>query len=130
MWKRFDQFEPGTNFVAWSRRIALNQVLNHRRSAKRKPLYSTDPALIESVAAEIDRQSDALADRADALRLCLGRLPLAHRRTILLRYYEGRDIAEIAAETERTEGAVYRLLSRIRATLEECVTRTLESPTS
>lgn len=125
LWKNFDRFEPGTNFLAWSRKIALGQVLNYRRSAKRKPLHAIDPALIESVAAEIDRQSDALSDRSAALRECLHLLPANQRDTVLLRYYEGLDIGEIAERTDRTDGAVYRLLSRIRAALNDCITERL-----
>lgn len=131
LWKKFDQFETGTNFLAWARKVALHQVLNHRRSEKRRPLYSTDPAFLESIAAEIDRQDDSLAvDRAEALEQCLKRLPETQRRTILLRYYEGCGIAEIAQQTDRTEAAVYRLLSRIREALNGCIRQKLEVATA
>ena len=127
MWKQFDQFEPGTNFPAWARKIALHQVLNFRRSEKRKPLYSTDPAFIESIAEEIDRQGAALTERAEALHVCLGKLPEKQRHTVLLRYYEGLDVDAIAEKTGRTQAAVYRLLSRIRAVLNECIGQQLEA---
>jgi RNA polymerase sigma-70 factor (ECF subfamily) len=130
MWKKFDQFEEGTHFVAWARKIALHQVLNHRRSAKRKPVHTTDPALIEAIAAEIDRQSESLSARSEALHECLQRLPEGQRQTILLRYFEDCDIPEIAHRTSRTEGAVYRLLSRIRAALNDCVTEKLSPSNS
>lgn len=130
LWKKFDQFETGTNFVAWARKIALHQVLNYRRSAKRKPSYATDPALIESIAAEIDRQSTQLDERSEALKACLHKLPEAHRQTVLLRYFEGFEIEEIARETDRSEGAVYRLLSRIRSVLGKCVSETIEAGTA
>ena len=121
MWKQFAQFEPGTHFLAWARKIAFHQILNHRRSAKRKPLYSVEPAFLEAVAAEIDRTSETLSARSEALHECLQRLPENQRRLILLRYYEDHDIAAIATETRRTEAAVYKLLSRIRAALNDCV---------
>lgn len=127
MWKRFSDFSEGTNFLAWARKIALHQILNYRRSEKRKPRYATDPAFLEAVAREIDQQSDHLQKRSEALRKCLTRLPDKQKRTILLRYYEDADISEIAQKTERTEGAVYRLLSRIRESLNECVTRQLRN---
>lgn len=122
MWKRFGDFEAGSNFEAWSRKIALNQILNHRRSAKRKPLHLVDPEFVESIAQEIDRQSDHLALRSEALRKCIKQLPETHRTTILLRYHDDCDISKIAELTSRTETAVYRLLSRIRAALNECIT--------
>ncbi len=126
LWKQFETFEPGTNFLAWARKIALNQVLNYRRSRKRKPLYSTDPALLEAVAAEIDKQSDQLAKRTEALHTCLQKLPEKQRSTVLLRYFEGSEIDEIASRTNRSPGAVYRLLSRIRSSLNQCIQQQME----
>lgn len=130
MWKQFAQFEPGSHFVAWARRIALHQIINYRRSAKRKPLYSIDPAFIEAVAAEIDREGDTYSARSEALQECLKQLPENQRRLVLLRYYEDHDISSIAQETDRTETAVYKLLSRVRSALNECVTARLNAPAS
>ncbi len=127
MWKQFAKFEPGSHFLAWARKIAFHQILNHRRSAKRKPLYSAEPAFLEAVAAEIDRVSETLSDRTEALHECLRRLPENQRRLVLLRYYEDHDIAAIAKETDRTEAAVYKLLSRLRTALDDCVKARLES---
>lgn len=127
MWKQFANFEPGSHFLAWSRKIAFHQILNHRRGAKRKPLYSAEPAFLDAVAAEIDRVSDSLADRSEALHECLKRLPENQRRLVLLRYHEDHDVATIARETDRTEAAVYKLLSRLRAALNDCVKARLDS---
>ncbi|MDF1825026.1 MAG: sigma-70 family RNA polymerase sigma factor [Verrucomicrobiales bacterium] len=125
MWKRFSSFEAGSSFPAWGKKIALNQILNYRRSVKRKPLHTADPEFIESVAKEIDRQSDELLERSEALKECLRKLPDQQRQTIVLRYYDGCEIEEIARTTGRTGGAVYRLLSRIRRSLNECITSRL-----
>lgn len=130
MWKKFSDFEPGTNFLAWARKIALHQILNYRRSQRRKPVFSTDPAFIEAVAEEIDRQSDQLSARSEALKICLKKLPEAQRKMILFRYYEGCNIAEVASKTGRTESAAYRLLSRIRKALSECVSQHASTTTS
>lgn len=127
MWKKFGDFELETSFIAWARKIALHQILNYRRSEKRKPVYANDPAFIESIADEIDRQSESLSVRSEALQTCLRRLPENQRRAVLLRYYEDCDIEEIAQQTKRTEGAVYRMLSRIRGALNECISQQLQS---
>jgi len=127
MWKHFGNFDLQTDFLAWARKIALNQILNYRRSQQRRQTSPVDQAFIEAVAAEIDRKSDQLEKRSEALRSCMRKLPMAHRQTIVWRYYEDCGVEEIAEKTGRTEGAVYRLLSRIRQALSECVTRTLQS---
>ena len=48
---------------------------------------------------------------------------------ILWRYYEEDGIEGIAKKTGRSEGAVYRALSRIRGILNECISKTLSQPT-
>jgi len=125
MWKHFAKFEQGSNFRAWARRIATNQILNYRRAETRRPNSELDEKFIEAVAAEIDRRADMLDRRSDALRICLHKLPEAHRKIVVWRYYEDCGIEEIVAKSERTVEAVYRLLSRIRTALNECVSRQL-----
>lgn len=127
MWKHFSKFEDGSNFRAWARKIATNQILNYRRSEKKRPNSALDDAFIESVAEEIDRRSETLDRKADALKICLRKLPDAHRKIVVWRYYEDCGVEEIAAKSQRTVEAVYRLLSRIRNVLNECVSRQIGS---
>jgi RNA polymerase sigma-70 factor (ECF subfamily) len=128
MWKQFTKFEPGTNFRAWARKIATHQILNYRRAVKKLPNAGLEEQFIEAVAAEIDRRAEVLDHKADALRVCLHKLPDAHRKIVVWRYYEDCDVEEIANKSERTVEAVYRLLSRIREVLNECVSRQLAQP--
>ena len=123
LWKQFSKFEQGTNFRAWARTVATNQVLNHRRAARKHEAVSVEEDFIEAIAAEIDRQSDALDRKTDALRFCVQKLPDGHRKMVQWRYFDECSINEIADRTQRTADAVYRLLSRIRAVLNECVSR-------
>src|SRR5215217_1942610 len=58
MWKHFATFETGSNFRAGARKIATNQILNYRRSEKKRPGATLDDAFIEAVAAEIDRRAE------------------------------------------------------------------------
>jgi RNA polymerase sigma-70 factor, ECF subfamily len=130
LWKQFAKFEQGTNFRAWARKIATHQILNYRRAEKRRPSSELEEAFIEAVAAEIDRRSEVFDRRSEALRQCLHKLPDAHRKIVVWRYYEDCGVEEIAAKSERTVEAVYRLLSRIRTVLNECVSRQVSMPAS
>ena len=38
MWRAFGQFQSGTNFAAWSRKVAFHQVLSYRKRRKRDRL--------------------------------------------------------------------------------------------
>ena len=123
LWKQFANFMPDTNFRAWARTIALHRVLNFRRSARRNAGEALDAAFVEAIAAEIDRNSEKLQAQAEALRFCVQKLSEAHRNVIVWRYQEDFGVEEIARRTQRSAEAVYRLLSRIRAVLSECVQR-------
>lgn len=127
LWRHFAKFQAGTNFRAWARTIALHQILNFRRSAKRHAGAALEEIFVEAVALELDRQALALESQSDLLGRCLQKLPEAHRKLIIWRYYEDCSVAEIATRSRRSVEAVYRLLSRIRAVLSACVQRrTLE----
>lgn len=125
MWRQFSQFEPGTNFRAWARTIATHQVLNYRRAEKKRPASAVNEQFIEAVAAEIDRRADVLDRQSNALKACLAKLPEAHRNMVVWRYYEDCSVEQIAEKSRRSVDAVYRLLSRIRHSLNECVSRQL-----
>ena len=119
MWRCFDAFQPGTNFRAWGRKIAFHQILAHRRKVRRTVALSEE--CLEMLASEMDR-GEARHDRqAEALRHCVKKLSRPHRQIFLMRYSREMSIEDIAAAVNRTEGAVYRLLSRLRAGLQECV---------
>jgi len=123
MWKHFAAFEPGSNARAWAQRIGLNQILNYRRAQKKHPATSLDEAFIEAVTSEIDRQHDHLDTQSESLKNCLLKLSEANRKMILWRYYEDCGVEEIAQKSHRSVDAVYRLLSRIRESLQDCVRR-------
>ncbi|HSJ02714.1 MAG TPA: sigma factor, partial [Verrucomicrobium sp.] len=38
MWRSFSQFESGTNFLAWARKVAFHQILSYRREKKKEHL--------------------------------------------------------------------------------------------
>ena len=130
MWKHFGSFVPGTNPLAWARKIALNQILNYRRSEQKRSAFCNDREFIEAVAQEIERQSCSLDFRTDRLRDCLRKLPDAHRKLILWRYFEECGVEEIAQKTERSVEAVYRLVSRIRVALQECIQKQPANPSN
>lgn len=127
LWKHFDEFETGTNFIAWARKIAFHQILTHRRQKKREHLPLDDVAL-EALGHAVSQLAEEQGGaRHEVLRACVARLPKEHRQLIHLRYFDELEIDEVARRVERTEAAVYRALSRVRMTLMECVQQRLEN---
>jgi len=126
MWKSFSQFELGTNFIAWARKIAFHQILGYRRQSKRVHLPLSEE-MLEQVGHEVSRLSDQGQARREALESCLHKLPMEHRQVVLLRYYEELEVDQIAERVDSTTAAVYRALSRLRYTLLECVENRMKS---
>jgi len=120
LWKHFDDFEMGTNFLAWARKTAFHQILTHRRQKKREHL-PLDEVSLEALGASVSELAGEIPQRHDALRHCLAKLPTEHRQLIMLRYFEDLEIEQVAERVKRTEAAVYRALSRVRMSLMECV---------
>jgi RNA polymerase sigma-70 factor (ECF subfamily) len=127
MWRHFAKFERGTNFAAWARKVAFHQVLAFRKRKHRDRLdFSED--FLRTVSEEVERHSDQIERRERLLHECVAKLTPEHRETLHLRYHENLSLEEMAARLSRTVGALYRLLSRVRHALHECVTRSLARP--
>ncbi len=126
LWKHFDDFEIGTNFLAWARKTAFHQILTHRRLKKREHL-PLDEVSLEALGAVVSELAGEIPQRHEALRLCLARLPKEHRQLVLLRYFEDLEIEQVAERVKRTEAAVYRALSRVRMNLLDCVQKQIAS---
>lgn len=126
MWRCFDQFEIGTNFIAWARRIAFHQILTYRRKKKKDHLPLSDE-MLDQVGERIAELTDQEHLRKNALQSCLNNLKDDHRKIMLLRYDEEMEIDDIAATVKTTPGAVYRALSRLRLSLLDCINNRLKT---
>ncbi len=123
MWRQFHQFELGTNFPAWSRKILFHQILAYRRRSKRHRSEFLSDRILEILSDESESaiKEQRWVKREKALDSCVHKLPVDHREILNLRYRDETSIEGISRKTNRTEGAIYRLLSRLRKNLFQCV---------
>ena len=120
LWQKESDFEIGSNFVAWSFRVAYFQVLAHRKTQHRDRLLFDDD-LIQSVAG-VSEQSDAtFVRRQKLLRDCLEKLHERQRDLVRRRYEIGASIAKVAEAVGKSVGAVTQSLFRVRTSLIDCV---------
>ena len=126
LWQKFGEFEPGTNFLAWSRRVVNLTARDFRKRQRRERVRFSD-AFFEAVAEETDRLADLMAERERALEACLAKLKPEQREMMRLRYEEGGSVETVAAALDRTVQAVYQALSRVRKALFDCVNRALRA---
>lgn len=122
--KKFDEFEEGTDFVAWACQVAWWQVRAARQKFARSRVIFDDDVLeaMESQFVAMARDVDA---RHDALGRCLQKLPPRDRELVLTRYEKGHGVEEAARRSGRSMEAAYRALNRIRKLLADCVTNQL-----
>ena len=122
LWRKFRQYEPGTNFGAWACRIAHYEVLSHRR---RKPpeLLVLEDSLLEVVSRESEARSDEIDQRYGALIDCIQRLRPKDRELLVRRYRSGATVKSVAEQMGRSVQGLHKTYQRIRRTLFECVER-------
>ncbi|MBR5545462.1 MAG: sigma-70 family RNA polymerase sigma factor [Clostridia bacterium] len=100
---------------AWLLKVALNRCRDLWRGAWLKrvvlgsPVFETIPAPDET----------SRRDEEEVMMAAIHRLPAAFREAILLYYYQGYGIGEIAEMLELPEGTISSRLSRARKKLEE-----------
>lgn len=119
LWRRFDDFEPATNFRAWAGRIAYLQILNFRRRHDRRRVLCDEA--IHALAADALTVMQEPDSRQDALAECLEKLRPQDRKLVEQRYFLHRSTKEIADRQSRSTYSVYRALSRVHEVLLRCV---------
>jgi RNA polymerase sigma-70 factor, ECF subfamily len=124
LWKKFDDFRPGTNFAAWACRVARFEVLNFLQQRRRSRLTFDDDVLQALADVEPDGET-AAESRHEALEGCLGKLSPADQRLLQLAYGGPDNIKAVAEQVGRPTQSVYTSLSRIRQALLSCIERSL-----
>jgi RNA polymerase sigma-70 factor, ECF subfamily len=128
VWRKCRQFELGTNFLAWSSRIASYEILKYRERRRKDRLHFSEQFL-EAVAQEVVEVEDQLEEQRKALHVCLGKLRPRDRDLIRQRYASGKNGKDVADVLGRPANSVYQSLGRIRRTLLECLKRRLATET-
>jgi RNA polymerase sigma-70 factor, ECF subfamily len=113
--RRYDLARP---FVPWLYRIVHNVGVDYLKRARRgadMPLPAGEGARDALLGPDPEPGPAEQAERREAQRAmwdALGRLPVAHRTALVLRYYEGLNEAEMAAVLGCRKGTVKSRLHR------------------
>jgi RNA polymerase sigma-70 factor (ECF subfamily) len=121
-------YAPGTQARAWIWAIARNQ-LRAQITALRRTQAHQAQYLPEAVRAALARQTadHPEADDAEvaALRRCLEQLPATTRSLLDGFYGDDQPLAALAAQVQRSTGAVKKQLCLVRQALRTCIERRL-----
>jgi RNA polymerase sigma-70 factor (ECF subfamily) len=120
MWRKFDQYTPGTSFRNWAFQIAKYTAMNHITKTRRDR-HRFEAGLLEALAQRAVERSEQLDQQRRALGFCIEKLPPEDRQLLTGCYAEGAKINAFAEQLGRTSNAVYKHLNRLRAGLLKCV---------
>ena len=120
LWEKFDEFEMGSNFLSWAKKIAYYKTLHWLRTKRRSRIqFSTD--FINTVTKEVEKRQATLDEQSRLVSECLKKLRQKDRDLLLFRYSTRQTIKEVAKQICRPVGAVYKSLARIEEILLLCV---------
>lgn len=128
LWRKVDDFQPGSDFGAWARKCAYYQALAFLRDRKRDR-HVFDEDVLALLASDDTSSASDENERRIALRDCLACLPDKHRQLIDKRYREEVPIRQLAADQGKNESAFKMVMMRIREVLRICIKSKLEEVT-
>ena len=126
LWRKWNQFDPETDFLKWARVVARFEVLKFRRTmARDRHVFRED--LLELLAEAALEQEEAISRERyrESLEACLDELPAKSRSLIQAVYHGERTIKAVAEEVGQSATALYKALDRIRKGLQTCIERRL-----
>jgi len=120
LWEKFDAYDPAQPFAPWACRFALNKAHQWMERPQRWQAL-LEHGLAEELAQRRQELQPEFELRLKHLEGCLGKLPQVQRSLIEGYYYERAGIEALAARSGRSAAATYKMLQRIRHTLQLCV---------
>lgn len=123
VYRSLPRFRQGSRFATWLYRIAVNRAVDAARGARRwrfLPILD-EPSLADRAADQEDEPEFVFArgQERSAVQAVLMRCPLTHREVLVLRYYRGLSLEEIAETLGCTVAAAKVRLHRARRVFKE-----------
>lgn len=124
LWRKRQEFRPGTSFQAWAFQIAAYEARNflrqrartHRSEVPADDLWSRIAAQAEAHQAEREHE-----ERRAWLARCLEKLTGEDRALLMRRYLENQPLAALAAERGSNQNALAQKLFRLRGAVLKCI---------
>ncbi len=127
LWRKFDQFQAGTNFRAWAKQIGRNLIMDYQKKHKRRPVTRLDDEMINLLSFRYEPIQNEIDLRLETLKQCVDKLSFRDRNLIEKAYKRGESVKCIANETEVSVQRIYKRLGTIHGTLLRCIRTTLSS---
>lgn len=120
-WRRFNDFQEGTNFYHWISRIAYNQAMNFNRRRRRHRGLGLSDEVLARLAKTSSGYSEFLEVRQQLLQQCLQKLRPVDKALLFDSYREEGTKYDLAERYGIRGEVLYKRLFRLRLKLYECV---------
>ena len=127
MWEKREQFEIGSNFKAWSFKIAKFHAFNERRKIQRNQWLVFDEDVIERIASAPSITQPELYAKQRALDGCMLKLTAKHKALIQARYSVGESLESYAQQNKLNPASLRSLLRHVRLKLKNCIQEKLQT---
>lgn len=121
LWKKFDQYKPGTDFLAYALTIAKYEIKNYYRMCSK----SGKTFLGDHLQQIIDHESPSIVQnfntRIEALKECIKKLTGDDFRLIQCRYEQEMSLTKLGQQFGISSPAAFKRLSNIHSRLIRCI---------
>lgn len=124
MWQKFDEFEEGTNFAAWSRQIARYKVMTFLHKNKRRSIVHFNDEILDDIEADAPPKKNE-SIYFEALHCCIDKLQGKSREIINLHYVKNMKINQIASLWGVSGRSLYRQMAKVHLALQKCIEKTV-----
>lgn len=127
LWENREQFEPGTSFKAWAFKTAYFKTLARKRDRSRLSEAYFSDEMMQTIASESGERFGPAPERLTALRKCLSSLGTDELKVIKAKYLLQQSLTHYALTTGKSVNSTHKLVSRLRASLRECIKKRLSN---
>lgn len=124
LWRKRDSYDPSREFLQWAFGFAMTEIRSFRGRSARSRLWFSD-SVLESLADSWPIDAAASEERRDALLACIQKLGSLERDFVTQYYGKQLSGQDLADSCDKPLSTVYKVLTRAREQLRECVRRAL-----
>lgn len=119
MWRKYDNFNKSTEFMAWACTIAKYEISNYKRSLSRCPV-SFDSQVYEDVSKFHKTEfSNTSNEKYDKLQTALKSLDKESRNLLIAVYIDNQEVRELAREAGKAYQTYYNKLNLAKKKLKQ-----------
>jgi len=127
LWKKFDQYEPETDFLAYAFTVARYEIMNYFRKSNKAGKLHLGENLQQIIEAESTSTQQHFNHRVEALKECFTKLTAGEMHLVQMRYEQEMSFSKIGQRLGVSPPAALKKLSIIHSRLIRCIRLRLAS---